>query len=73
MIDDTLTWFQRRVRYWRWPHRKWSAGFHRWRSTDTRSQGARRWECVRCGAGVMVWPLDQPPLLWNRGERLADD
>jgi len=60
-------WLKRKLRYKRWPHSKYSSGYHQWQAAAVHPNGARRWECIRCGARVYTWPSYVPPIL-NVGE-----
>ena len=58
------SWWQQWVRYRRWPHFKWSSGWHRWRRGEViRDNGEWRvWYCVRCDARLLVRPTEHLPL-----------
>jgi len=56
-------WLKRKFRHKRWPHSKYSSGYHQWQASAAQSNGSRLWECIRCGTGVYAWPRNRPPLL----------
>ena len=56
-------WLKRKLRHKRWPHSKYSSGYHQWRASTAQSYGSRLWKCTRCGAAVYAWPSNKPPLL----------
>ena len=58
-------------KYWRWPHRKESSGYHYWKRTDEMRDGGRIWRCIRCKATCKVWPPDTGRVLLRRGDRLV--
>lgn len=64
-----------RVRFWRWPHHKYSVGNHRWRDQGVQRLdvwGDRRvFRCDRCETEVLVLPLDMDRPLLNRGDRVV--
>jgi hypothetical protein len=72
MSEWTGAWWQRRIRYRRWPHMKWSNGWHLWRKDDV-EDGRRRWVCDRCGGVVLVWPIDAPSPLLHRGDQVVGE
>lgn len=63
-----------RLRFWRWPHHKHSAGHHRWRDRgeqDTYAGRRRVFVCERCGGEALCWPLDVRSPLLHRGDRVV--
>jgi len=56
-------WLKRKLRHHRWPHSRYSSGYHQWQATTIHSHGARLWVCTRCEAKVYSWPPHMPPIL----------